>query len=137
MENNALPLRLDELFFPLQEVRANPEHDPSGNRFGTQINHSTEATPIEGAPGTYGVSLNIESNRESSDNPPYLFALHAYAIIYIDPQIDPATQHAIALTNGQIILVGAVRERLLDLTSRAPWGRFLLAAIPLSAKDPS
>ena len=31
------PLQLDEVFFPVQEVRANPEHDPTGDRTGTRI----------------------------------------------------------------------------------------------------
>jgi uncharacterized membrane protein len=30
------------------------------------------------------------------------------------------------------VVVGAIRERLADLTSRAPWGRFLMGVVVLS-----
>jgi hypothetical protein len=84
------------------------------------------------ATGRFGISLELNSNDETSINPPYMFRLHAYAIVTVSPQIDPATQQFILQTNGQLILVGAARERLLVLTCIAPWGRFLLNTQPVT-----
>lgn len=132
MTDNALALQLDELFFPVQEVRANPEHDPNGLRTDTQVNQSVNAFAIDEAAGRYGVTLEISTNRETSVNPPYFFVLHAYAAMRADPQLDVATRQFMVQANGQTILVGAARERLLDLSSRGPWGRALLGTLPIA-----
>lgn len=136
MDAKNLPLQLEELFFPLQEVRANPEHNPADERFGTNVDQMLHIHEIDVAEGRFGISLELNSNEETSVNPPYFFRLHAYAIVTVSPQIDPATQQSILQTNGQLILVGAARERLLDLTSRAPWGRFLLNTQPVTVVKP-
>ncbi len=131
MTDHALPLQLDEMFFPVQEVRANPEHDPNGLRTDTQVNQSVNAFAIDEAAGRYGVTLEISTNRETSVNPPYFFVLHAYAAMRVDPPLDAATRQSMVHANGQTILVGAARERLLDLSARGPWGRFLLGTLPV------
>lgn len=132
MSDAPLPIRLEELFFPVQEVRANPSHNPNGNRRGTAISHSVSSQLIDEKENVFGVELELSTDVERSDNPPYFFELHAYGLVAIDPQLDPASARSLAHTNGQLMLVGAARERLLDLTSRAPWGRFVLSAVPVA-----
>lgn len=125
------PLRLEELFFPVQEVRANPEYDPQGERIGTNLKHSFNTQPVEGQPGLYGVEMLIECDRETSSNPPYFFQLQVYALFRAEGNIDPTAMQGLIVSTGFSVLVGAARERLLDLTSRAPWGRFTMGIFQL------
>lgn len=127
--DSTFPLQLDELFFPVQEVRANPDHDPSGERGGTVLKQSYEVRPIGGSPGVFGGELVIECDRDQSRNPPYLFMLQAYMIVRVDDRLAPPDAQALAASTCFSMLVGAARERLLDLTSRAPWGRFMLGPV--------
>jgi len=128
------PLRLEELFFPIQEVRANAEHDPQGERSGTNLKQSFSIQAIDGPPGTFGVDLVVECDREASVNPPYFFQLQVYAIMRLEAALDPAAAHALVATTGFSVVVGAARERLLELTSRAPWGRFMMGISQLLAQ---
>jgi len=125
------PLQLDEVFFPVQEVRANPEHDPTGDRTGTRIKHVFNVQLVEGQPGVWGAELLIECDRDESLNPPYFFNLQAFAMVRVDQQLDLATAQSLATTTCFSVLIGATRERLLELTSRAPWGRFMMGIVQL------
>lgn len=136
--DTSFPLRLEELFFPVQEVRANPDHDPQGEQIGTNLKHSFNTQPVEGQAGLYGVELVVECDRETSRNPPYFFQLQAYALFRAAGNIDPTAMQGLIVSTGFSVLVGAIRERLLDLTSRAPWGRFTMGIfqlIPQSVAD--
>ena len=125
------PLRLEELFFPIQEVRANPDHDPQGERTGTNLKQSFNVQVIDGQPGLYGVEMLVECDRETSRNPPYFFQLQVYALMRSEGALDPATAQTLAASTSFSVLVGAARERLLELTSRAPWGRFMMGIVQL------
>jgi hypothetical protein len=126
---NPSPLQLEEIFFPLQEVKANPEHNPSGERSGTRLKQSFQTKPIEDRKNVWAADLIIESDQEASINPPYLFKLHAFALIRIDPSIEPEASKILVDKTALSVLVGATRERLIELTSRAPWGRFTMGLV--------
>ncbi len=129
---NVLPLlQLEDIFFPIQEVRAIAEHDPAGELRGTQITQSFEFQVLDQARQRYGVVLEISIDEEKSVNPPYSFKLQAFANFSVESSLDPVSALALIQANGAMILVGAVRERLLELTSRAPWGRFMLNTLPI------
>lgn len=132
-----LPLRLEDLFFPLQSVRANPQHDLAGARDGTLIKISQQLERVEGQPGKYVVNVAIQSDDDASTNAPYVFAFEAYAVLAVQDGAAPQpNEQGLALLAGTQIVVGAVRERLADLTSRAPWGRFLLNVVNVVAPKP-
>lgn len=128
------PLRLEELFFPIQEVRANPEHNPQGERSGTNLKQSFNIQAIDGQPGTFGVEMVVECDRETSVNPPYFFQLQVYAIMRLEAVLEPAAAHGLVASTGFSVVVGAARERLIELTSRAPWGRFMMGVSQLLAQ---
>jgi hypothetical protein len=119
-------LQLEELFFPMQDVRANPEHNQQGERAGTRLHVAHQLAPIDGKPGKYALSVSVRSDNENSKNAPYAFAIEGYAVISTPETRKIATEHAAVLLAGLPVVKGAIRERIAELTSRAPWGRFLL-----------
>jgi hypothetical protein len=139
MDTPSLPLQLEELFFPVQWVQANPDHDPNGNRRGTAVSISPlQVQRVDSGESKFIAELIIESNAEQSDNPPYSFTLHVYAVVNLTTDsIDMASAQAVITTTCLMLLIGAARERLAELTSRAPWGRFFIDVMPVSMPMPA
>jgi hypothetical protein len=125
-------VRLDELFFPVQEIRAVPQHNPQGDRAGTQLKITQGAQRIEGRERRYGFNVALQSDDENSVNPPYVFRVEAYAVLSVlNSSLDGDAELAWVSQVAVSIVIGAIRERLADLTSRAPWGRFLINVVPI------
>lgn len=123
------PWQLENYFFTHQEVRANPDHDPDGNRRGSCISPLLNKTEIEGRPNAVGLEVSITLDESQSNNPPYFFTVTAFGVLVTDLEItDQLRDQAVVL--GIDLLIGAIRERVATLTSRAPWGAFVLGPIP-------
>ena len=131
MENEE-QLQLEELLFPLQEVRSNQGHDPAGDRAGTQLEFGQQLQKMEDQPGRYVLMVSVKTNNETSKNPPYQFSIEAYAVLNVTGAADQAAEQLLITSNGFPMIMGAIRERLANLTSRAPWGRFLVNSIPMN-----
>jgi hypothetical protein len=126
------PLMLDDLLFPLVEMRTNGKHDPQGNRAGTQLQYGQQVQKIEGQAGRYGLMVSVRSDDSNSTNPPYSFNIEAYALFNAGETAadnDETVQRVVQ--QGLPIVMGAIRQKLAELTSRAPWGRFLINAVAL------
>lgn len=131
MENTP-QLQLEDLLFPLQEVRSNQGHDPAGDRAGTQLEFGQQLQRMEDQPGRYVLMVSVKTNNETSKNAPYQFAIEAYAVLNVKDAGDLAAEQALITANGFPMIMGAIRERIAHLTARAPWGRFLVNSIPLT-----
>ncbi len=125
-------LMIDQLLFPIVELRTNSKHDQQGNLSGTQLQYGHQVQKVDNAPGKYALILSVRSDNDKSVNPPYDFAIDAYAIFIVQGGSDGADANSLfVLHNGLSVVMGAIRERLAELTSRAPWGRFLINAVGL------
>ena len=94
MENTP-QLQLEELLFPLQEVRSNQSHDPAGDRAGTQLEFGQQLQKMEDQPGRYVLMVSVKTNNETSKNPPYQFAIEAYAVLNVTGAADQAAEQAV------------------------------------------
>jgi len=142
MDNLSL-VRLEELFFPLQEIRALPQHDPNGSRTGTQLKITHGVQPMEGTERAYWFTAGIETDDENSTNQPYSFRVEAYAVLRVtEASLDSSAELALVAQTAIPIVLGAARERIAELSSRGPWGRFLVNVMAIrpptaiSPKDP-
>ncbi len=131
-EAQTLQLQLEDILFPLQEVQTNQGHDPNGDRAGTQLQYGNQIQKIEGQAGRYAVVVSVRTDNGRSKNPPYTFAVEAYALMSVTGTADEAAIQTFITANGFPIIMGAIRERIAHLTGRSPWGRFLINVIPLA-----
>lgn len=131
----AYPWRLENFFFPHQEVRANLSFDPNGNRLGSQFTPSFSLVAIEGRPDAVGIEASVSLDEGKSDNPPYFFTISAFGILTTDLEMTDDLR-AQAAGFGINVLFGALRERLATLTARAPWGAFVLGPVPIGLANP-
>lgn len=131
-------LGINHYFFPEVVVRANQSYDPAGNRRGTNVDLDHKLEPIPNEQGKFGLSVTVASKDEDSENQPYYFKIQVYGILEIvDKGKDDEEQKAIVVTLGLPILIGAIREQLASVTSRGPWGNFLLGVIQLQTANES
>ena len=110
MENTP-QLQLEELLFPLQEVRSNQGHDPAGDRAGTQLEFGQQIQKMEDQPGRYVLMVSVKTNNETSKNPPYQFSVEAYAVLNVTGAADQAAEQLLITSNGFPMIMGAIRER--------------------------
>lgn len=128
------PIRLENSFFPVQEVRAIPEHNIEETRAGSEILITHHVEELSDRNNAFGVFVTLRLDEEKSKNPPYFFELSAYGIFTIDEESEIPTEASRGMLEFSAIqiLIGAIRERLASLTSRAPWGTFTLGIVPIA-----
>lgn len=112
---------VNNIQFIEQSVIALPSHDPNGDIAGTAVDVDFAMREDEETSGRYLASLRVSADIEESGNPPYDFTMHA--MVSGQPQEDDLDLFRKAVFQ---MLVGATRERLASLTSRAPWDDFHL-----------
>lgn len=119
------PLQLEEYFFPHVKVSADPEAvGPDGTAkcdFGINVNSIKTADET----GSFQVSLVIASSPEfEKQRIPYSIELAVIGFFKVSPEWpDP---HKLLEINGASILYAAAREFIITITSRGPWGAFML-----------
>jgi preprotein translocase subunit SecB len=125
-------LMLEDLLFPLMEIRTNDKHDAKGDRSGTQLQYGQQLEKMDSGTNRFGLMISVRTDNEKSVNQPYFFSIEAYAVFTVNNASDEASAQKLIAENGTSIVIGAIRERLADLTARAPWGRFLINTILLA-----
>jgi hypothetical protein len=125
-------LFIEEILYPTLDVRSNNGHNQQGDRAGTALTFGQQVMKVEGQPGKYGLAVSVSSDNAKSVNAPYNFVIEAYAICTIGgTALEGEAADKFIMQNGLHIVMGAIREHLASMTARAPWGRFMINAIPL------
>jgi len=121
-------MRLENIFFPQQEVRAIPTHDVNGEHHGSQVSLSQTPSAIQGRDDAFGIEIIISLDEENSVNPPYNFTISAFGVFSTNKKIsdiEPELRTKMEVSAVQMV-VGSIRERLSSITARGPWGVFTL-----------
>lgn len=135
---STFPLRLDRYFFTESVVTANPSYDPDGSRIGSVIvPPAISCSPLAEQDGAFGCEMIIQLDESKSENPPYFFSIHAFAILVATPGTAADMAFSLAHATGLSMLVGAIREHLASITARGPWGPFLLSPVVITPSTPS
>ena len=126
-------LNLRQYFFPMQNVAANPEFDSDkehGSQFGLETDLSIHFDD-EHARYRFTLLLTMRSDDECDgcDNDPYTYEIAAVGIFDYYPsdgqrhsEDEITTIERDVTMMGCTVLLGAVRERFVEMTSRGPWG---------------
>ena len=125
MSIDKLPVTLERIFYPVQVVRALPNHDKDGDKHSnaTSLNRSIDAVLTE--KGKFALQLDIQIDLEKSVNPPYEIQLTAIGVFRVsDLSLGDIEMKQLVFDAGTTVLIGALRERIAMLTHSAPWGVF-------------
>lgn len=117
------PLQLKEYYFPLQNVEANPDFNPQIGDSETKVRVGFSLSGTDD-PSLVVADIKIEADPSASTNPPYFFTLQAFGVFHREADAESILSHG--RDDALHVLMGAARERLTELTSRGPWGRYFM-----------
>ncbi|BAK10838.1 hypothetical protein PAJ_0758 [Pantoea ananatis AJ13355] len=97
------------------------------------------ATPEEDEnPNNFLLSLDVECVPEESSSFPYVFKFRVEGIFECSfPENDTEERKRFVVSNGSTMLYGAVREVLINLTSRQKYGPVLLPTTSFANMQPA
>ena len=120
------PLQLEELFYDQLVVTARhgaaPAKEPEGNlRTDARFSHSTDDDRL------WRVELEVGLGADAGSPPPkYEVAVHAVGVFRIHPEFPEEAIPKLVGITGTSIVYTSVRDFLMTITSRGPWGVLLL-----------
>ncbi len=129
---NPIPVSLERYFFTTQSIIANPDHDinNASTKFYLKIDSNFSVLPQQN--NRYGVEVTVSLDKENSINPPYDVIVTAFGVIQVtDERIDPNQIDYLLKVSGHQMMIGVIRERIAEMTSRGPWPTTHLNFIPL------
>jgi preprotein translocase subunit SecB len=96
----------------------------------TTFNREVGISPLPGKPNEWQLELTIKIASTDKTNP-YIYdiEIHAIGIVELIVEVPPDDRQKLAVVNGLSILYGAVREMVINLTSRSPYGALMLPTI--------
>jgi preprotein translocase subunit SecB len=137
------PLRLETYFFPKVQIEANPDYSPTDvpEERDVQMKMNVGLLGSEQEPNRFQLMLDIEKISVPTGILPYRLSLEAVAFLTVDDNLKHSDIKRLVQVNGASMLYSAVRELVLMVTGRGPWGAFQLptvnfhGVIPLSGKS--
>lgn len=115
-------IRLVNLFYPVQQVNANPRHQPEEHHYTMSRVDINEVEPNASEDDFVRYVIRMDLDEEQSENPPYYYALEAMAVLEVEGERNHPAVRAVAFQ----LIFGAMRERLAELTGRGPFTTVLL-----------
>jgi len=95
--------------------------------FWSQVEHRVRRNDPD--PHTFMIMLKLKGEPKENSSFPYRFSIGAEALIQISPNYPAETRESLIVTNGAAMLYGALREQILNLTSRFRYGPILLPTV--------
>jgi preprotein translocase subunit SecB len=121
------PLQLKSHFFHVIRLRAVPGGKKEGQ---TTFNREVAFSPLPDKPKEWQLELNIKLECVDKTNPfIYEFEIHVIGFFELVVDLPEDRRQQIIVVNGLSILYGALREMVINLTSRSAFGPLSLPSI--------
>lgn len=121
------PLQLKSHFFPKIEVRAQPGGSQEG---ATSIDREIAFKNVTGKPKEWQLELTVRLKSNDKTKPfIYEFDVQAIGIFEFIADGQEERTKQIVIVNGLSILYGAIRELVINLTSRSAFGALSLPSL--------
>jgi preprotein translocase subunit SecB len=121
------PLQLKSHSFPIIRLQAMPG---GKNTSQTSFNRNVSFIPLPERPNEWQLELTIKIASVDPTNP-FLYDLEVIVIgiVEVRAELPEEQKKQIAVVNGFSILYGAVREMVINLTCRSPYGPLTIPTI--------
>lgn len=131
------PITLQQVMFVRSIVIAVPEHEPDqqGLRLREGPTNNINVSPIEGKPGQFTVSMRTVLNPEMKKEEPYFIDMECMAVLTADDTLTPEEALRGVTITGHSVVYGAIRESILWLTGRQPYGPLSLGLSVLRSQN--
>ena len=121
MSKQPFPLQLSNYFFTHQEATANPEHEINQSKESNAHYDINAVVSKINDRNSYGLEVTATLNPEKSVNAPYFIKITAFGIIEASDAINQKEIEKLVSSAGSQLMIGAIRERIAEMTSRGPW----------------
>jgi len=130
-----VPFIIEGTSFPEIIVLANPEYKQvNSQRINTPLDSFLALQEIKDSPNRYSGELRVKLDTEKHPQSPYHIEIVCLVILSLSDDIPEQLRHDWATRAAHSIAFPAVRELVLTLTSRQPWGQFNIGLSSLTQK---
>lgn len=127
-----IPVSLERYFFTTQSVIANPDHDINNGFTKFHLKIENNLSLLSEQNNRYGIEVTVSLDKENSNNAPYDVNVTAFGVIQvIDDKTDQNEIDYLLKVSGPQMMIGVIRERIAEMTSRGPWPTAHLNFIPI------
>lgn len=117
------------LVFPKLSIEANPEHDPSEPIVDMEIEIGSDLSQDEN--NSLQATLFISNENFAENNALYSVDMHLFAAFKCNMPFDkiPKKVSHEMMVDMANLLLGSAREMISTITSRGPWGTYILPIV--------
>ena len=127
-----IPVSLERYFFTVQSVIANPDHDANNAATRVHLKIENSLSPVPQQKDRFGIEVSVSLDKENSNNAPYDIRVTAFGIIkIIDGETGQNEIDYLLKVAGAQMMIGIIRERIAEMTSRGPWPITHLNFVPI------
>ncbi len=126
------PLSLERYFYTRVSVEANRDFGPDDLRTpprDVDIDVRVGMLKDANSSGLYQLVLGVNNLTAKEGRLPYTIDAEVVGVFRLDGEFKHDNREHLLKVNGSSILYGALREYLLMLTGRGPWGEFQIPTI--------
>ena len=120
------PIALQTVLFVRSIVVAVQSHVPDPTKVSASPENNITVNPIEGRPGHYNASMRTVINPGMDPGSPYFIDMECVAIVVTDGSLSEDDALRGVTITAHNVLYGAIRESVVWLTSRQPFGPLML-----------
>lgn len=130
------PVSFGTTFFTEISIRANPDFKSDGplQQVDAHLNSALNTELINKENNQFAAELRVKLEPGNKINVPYYFDIICLVSLTIDPSVPEEHRPSLATQAAHTVAFPAVRELILNLTARQPWGQFFIG---LSVLQPS
>lgn len=134
--NGDFPATPEEHVFPIVRIAANPNFKPPKTPLlDTQAKSEISISQTPDNPRRFMVDLRVKVLPDDGQNLPYFIDVACLCFITVDEEVPLEARSRVVATVGHLMMYPAVRELILSITSRQPWGGFSIGFSVLSPNE--
>jgi preprotein translocase subunit SecB len=120
------PLRLESLFYDRVMVNARRDYDPSTDEDG-EVETTVRFAQRKDDDRVWRIDLQVTITAGADGIPPkYEADVHAVGVVRVHPELPEEEMPNLVAITGSSLLYTSLREFLMTVTARGPWGSFML-----------
>ncbi len=133
---NQSPVSFESTTFPEINIVANPSFKSAGsvNLVNGELDSQITIEAVPNQIGKYAAELRVRQVSNKKNNLPYFFDILCLVVLTVDEIVPENERNSLALRAAHSMAFPAIRELILSLTARQPWGQF---SIGLSTLRPA
>lgn len=118
-------IEVEQYFFPQVHVTANPAYNnPDSTPVDAEIESDIDVKAIEGNDGSYVAELRVMLDADDGETLPYSIDVVCLCFMKVEGPHAEDEKKLAAAELGHRVMFPAIRELVLTITARQPWGQF-------------